>query len=150
MNTTTLQEFKEWVEANRERAHKIVELRVQEKELHQKVEAYIKPIFDKYGFCDESGNELEHWDDLYICKNEGSVKLFYAECDAAHRENGFDLPEGYWPNLVAENERMKAETDLMKAACPFFGLDHIPSRIGHRERFLELLMKACGVSSDEV
>lgn len=71
------------------------------------VDAYIAPVFAKFEFyADRSGERLTSPDRLYLVAdlNAPEVKAFDAACSAAHREHGYDLPDGYCPALVAEEE----------------------------------------------
>lgn len=120
-----------------------------------RVDAYIRPIFQSYKFKvrEDWRDRLDRYPDgiitdpkdLYLCNDDGAdgdeLRMYYEECDQAHRAHGFDGPKGHCPALVAESLVRTAEQALIDMAAPTFGID---GQIygDHRGKFLELLIGA--------
>ena len=107
---------------------KVLAARLVAEATREAVDAYIEPLFATYEFyadqlpCD-SGRKLTSSRDLWLSKDDEQAAKFYAACDAAHAAHGWELPgPGYCPALMAENEVIEAENELLKAAAEHFGL----------------------------
>jgi hypothetical protein len=111
----------------------------------ERVDAYVGPIFESFGFVDENGKKIEHQRDLFLSKDEALCKAFYARCDEAHRAHGFTGPAGHCPALSAENLLLTAEQALLEAASEFLGIEdlHIYIDGEDRKKMLDLLLRAC-------
>jgi hypothetical protein len=103
----------------------VVMAKAHAKEVRAKVDAYIAPVFAACGPFPVSRDMEEHGvgcrvvdkpSNLYQCRDEAKCAAFYAACDAAHKANGYDLPAGYCPALVAEHAIIDAEHALLDAA----------------------------------
>lgn len=86
----------------------------------ERVDAYVRPIFLRYEFRHEgTGEILTDPDRIYLAGDspevEARCKEYFAECDRAHREHGFDGPDGHCPALVAESLQRDAEQLLLDA-----------------------------------
>jgi hypothetical protein len=55
----------------------------------QRVDAYVRPIFDSFRFVDEHGKTIEHPKDVYLSQDDAACKAFFAKCDEAHRVRDF-------------------------------------------------------------
>lgn len=99
------------------------------------VDSYTRPIFDSFGFG------AEYWQRLYLLldEHEARVHEYFAACDRAHREHGYDLPPDYCPALVAEHEHIAALRDLRELACGVLGIPE-PIQMEHCERLETLLL----------
>lgn len=95
------------------------------KEVRAKVDAYIAPVFAACGpfpiadrFAERLGADakVDKPSNLYRCEDEAKIEAFYAACDEAHKANGYDLPAGYCPALIAEHAVVEAERALLKHA----------------------------------
>jgi hypothetical protein len=109
----------------------------------EKVDAYIRPVFDRYGFKDEDGRPIESPRQLYLCKDDAACDRFFAECTATHRANGYTLPDGYCPALVAETKLIEAENALINEWARVFGVTdgqraHVT--LDTRDKLLNLLL----------
>jgi|SRR5690606_31684368 len=125
--------------------------KVTAKETRTKVDAYIAPVFEDCGPFPVDPDKLsrrggpafvETPDKLYLCSDEARCNAFYAACDRAHKEQGYRLPEGYCPALVAEHAVTKLENALLDhaKACkilpgPIYSLEL-------REKALDLFLNA--------
>jgi hypothetical protein len=111
----------------------------------ERVDSYVEPIFQTFGFRDMRTEEsLAHSRLLYLVgeAQEELVAKFYAACDAAHRERGFTGPEGHCPALTAEHEQAKAEERLLRAAGEWLGFDAGLLYGERRKKMLDLLLGA--------
>lgn len=146
----TAKQLKAWARANRSLAMTVVKAKVFAEMERERVDAYVRPIFLRYGFRDDlfedgNGEILTDPRRLYLSKEDDRAKEFYAECDRAHREHGFDGPEGHCPALVAEDLQCRAEQLLLASLAAFQGLDdHDFSRsLDLRARALDLALGVC-------
>lgn len=93
------------------------------KETRAKVDAYIAPIFAKYTFpvraewAERAGQTVAEPNKLYLCSDEALCAQYYADCDAEHRRQGYDLKPGYCPASMAEAAAIDAENTLIKLAA---------------------------------
>lgn len=115
----------------------------------ERVDAYIRPIFDTYKFTyaakwkdRHAGELLKAPKDLYLADDEIQVACFYDECDKAHRAHGFTGPQGHCPALIAEHLVIRAEWALIELAAPKFGINTEYLYGELREKFLELVTGA--------
>jgi hypothetical protein len=114
----------------------------------ERVNAYVRPIFDRYGFVygdllpKKAGQPIEKPDYLYMSTDEAKVAAYFAECDAAHRAHGFAGPENHCPALVAQSLQIDAENALIEAAEPFFGVKQWQLTLEQRAKYLDLLTGA--------
>ncbi len=144
--TPTLDTFKQWAKDVQPAAKAVLMARVFAEMERERVDAYIRPIFEGYHFDtlpkihDYTGpiNDVDH---LYLCADEMQVAAFFAECDTAHRAHGFTGPEGHCPALTAEHLVIVAEQCLMDLAKPLFGIEDVYGE--NRTKYLELLIGAC-------
>jgi hypothetical protein len=119
----------------------------------QRVDAYVRPIFDGFTFTisgdvdpRHAGQRITKPRDLYLSSDGELCQQFYDACDAAHRAHGFTGPHGYCPALVAETDAMRAERALLEKAGAFFGVDFASNLFGDdRVRCLSLLIGASKV-----
>lgn len=156
-NLPSLEEFKTWCRDHRRLALSVCQAKALALVTRERVDAYIKPIFDSFNFK-YSGESVEKIEDrggesilgkplpspreLYLC-DDPRIEEYFAACDAEHRRQGYtDLQPGYCPALVAESLLIDAENALMEAANPLFGLSYSPSG-EDRDKYLKLLIGAC-------
>lgn len=143
MRKPGLAEFKRFAAQHKSLAMAVVQAQAFAQVEQERVMAYIVPLFREYQFtCRHTGEALESPDQLYRSGNEDLCADFYKAADHAHREHGFTGPEGYWPNLVADNLRIKAESALIEAGCKWLNLGEVWD-MEHRKRLLEILLGAC-------
>lgn len=114
-----------------------------------RVDAYIRPIFDSYGFTHgakwgdaHAGERLQEPKDLYLADDEIQVAAYFEECDRAHRAHGFTGPKGHCPALTAEYLVVEAERALIDLTAPTFGIDPDALFLDHRATFLDLIITA--------
>jgi hypothetical protein len=118
-------------------------------ETRAKVDAYEAPIFAKYEFYNDLDTRagsprrrLERIGEIYLSEDEAACAKLYAELQAAHRLNGYNVKEDCCPALVAENEVIRLENALLTWGSTFFNFDFTGCRMELRERAIELFMAA--------
>lgn len=150
LKTPTLDDFKSWAKAHHNDAIAVCMAQAFAECERERVDAYIKPIFESFGFV--YGNDLAArigligplpWKDLYLCDDMEMLARYWKACDTAHRAHGFTGPDGYCPALIAEDKLIKAQNKFLRLGCDLFGLEDIPSMSAHRAKMLDLLLGAC-------
>lgn len=108
------------------------------------------PIWARYKFWNDS--EVRHnpkakreritkKGDLYLSEDEKLCRQFWDDCDAANRAAGFTGPKDNCPALMAENQVIQAQTELINLALPLLGLKDDRNIWGEtREKMLECLI----------
>lgn len=152
MNTATARptvaQFKRWCQDHHGLAKAVCLAKAFAQVERERVDAYIRPIFDSYKF--EYGPEITRREltgripspkELYLVDDGPELAAYYADCDDAHRAHGFTGPKGHCPALVAEHLLCIAEGHLIDAAMPLFGIEHVYG--DDRKRYLDLLIGAC-------
>lgn len=91
--------------------------------LHEQVDAYTIPLLATFDLKDDKGKTITDPTDLYLCDDDTGCTAFYAACDQAHKENGFELEPGYCPALVVKHEVVSVERALLKAAGDHYGIN---------------------------
>jgi hypothetical protein len=152
----TVAEFKEWCLNHGALAFAVVQAQAAAEVTREKVDAYVRPIFDGFGFnycgplvekVNERGGEnllglpLPSPRELYLCEDP-RVEEYFAACDAEHRRQGYDLPAGHCPALVAEHLLIQAQNALLDSGMALFGLNVHPCG-DDRAKMLRLLLGAC-------
>lgn len=146
----SVEKLKAWAKENRELALVVVQAMAFAQVERERVDAYIEPIFLKYGFTNDfdsprnthKGEPLTKSKDLYLSADEERCKEYYAECDRAHREHGYRGEEGTCPALVAEDIQVQAENVLLKSLEAFLGVGGFYT-LDARKRALDLALNAC-------
>ena len=150
MKQPTLAEFKQWSRDNYRLAHAVCLAQAFAECERKRVDAYIQPIFEKYGFrADLTLDRETEWHnkplttprDLYLTEDP-RLPEYYAECDAAHRAHGFDGPAGHCPALVAENLLIQAQNALLDSGAKLIGFEPYMLYGETREKMLNLLLGA--------
>lgn len=150
--TMSVESFKEWATKNRPLALKVLAAMAFAEVERERVNAYIEPIFLKYGFRHDNdyggrvrptGELLKESRQLYLSKDEDGAQRFYAECNRANVEHGWKGDPELCPALVAEGIQTKAEQALLKAANGLLGLDAESIYGEKRKQLLDLLLGAC-------
>lgn len=157
MRTPSLSEFKTWARAHSTAAIVVCAAQAFAKVERERVDAYIRPIFNRYAFQKSLPVGKDGWrmsgpvnkpDDLYLCTDEPRIAAYYAECDAAHRAHGFTGPDGHCPALVAAEIARKCENGLITEGAKLMGIE-LPLLYGERrQKMLDLLLGAC-LKTDE-
>jgi hypothetical protein len=143
MKTLTPAQFRKWAEAHKPLAMAVCKTMAFATVEHERVNEYVRPIFQKYRFVDENGAPIAGPDDVFLSPDDAMCKAFWAECDVAHRAHGWIGPEGNCPALMAENLRATAENALLEAGCEFLGVKTWLLYGDNRKEMLDLLLKAC-------
>jgi hypothetical protein len=150
----TLDQFKRWARDSAPVARAVCLAQAYAELERERVDAYIRPIFDRYKF-EYAARWSENPDGtpyhkripdpahLYLCDDEPGLKAFYADCDDAHRAHGFTGPEGHCPALRAEHLLLVAQSALIDLAKPLFGFDSTHLYGEDRRKCLDLLLGAC-------
>lgn len=115
--------------------------------MRERVDAYIRPVFDRYEFTygaiAERVGRIPSPEQLYLCDDEARVAAFFAECDTVHRAHGFTGPTGHCPALRAEHLARETENALIDLTAPWFGIRADMLHYGDdRKRFLDLVIGA--------
>jgi hypothetical protein len=118
----------------------------------ERVDAYIKPLFELYNFYpDEKWREkgrtemdrITDIDRLYLTDLKSPQYLeFMEECDKEHRKHGFTGPKGHCPALIAESLKIDAENLLLDhavSALPL-GIDRDRLYGNARKKMLDLVV----------
>jgi len=160
-------QFKEWARLHRSLALAVCHAQAAAELTREKVDAYIKPIFESFNFvyCGDLaerldkragekfvGKRLQYKKDLHLC-DDPRLPEYFAACTAAHRAHGYDLPDGHCPALRMENLLIKAQGELIAAAEPIAGIKRYMLIADNREEaYLDLLIRAClaETSEDEI
>lgn len=141
-----IQKFKQWAADNKELAKTVVMAQAFTQVEVERVDAYIKPIFERFEFFEEeTGERITDEDHLYLADLQSdTIKEYYAACDKAHREHGFDGPMGHCPALVAADLQRQAERLLLDSFEEFFGLEGVAScSLEAWDKTLDLALTGC-------
>jgi hypothetical protein len=111
----------------------------------ERVDAYIRPIFDRYDFREEDGTKITGMGSQWLSNDPKKDALYDAECAAAHRAHGFTGPDGHCPALVAKVKLMEAENAVIKIMAEMLRFDPANGRCHgeNRKKLLELAIGAC-------
>lgn len=142
----TIEQFKRFSKDIAPAARAVLMARVYAEMERERVDAYIRPIFDRYGFTYSGkygkAGPIEKQDHLYLCDDEPGIAAYFAECDTAHRAHGFKGPDGHCPALTAEHLVVVAENALIGLAEPMFGVAVSDLYGDRRAKYLDLLIGA--------
>ena len=145
MRTPSLQEFKALAKSNRPLALAVCVAQARAECERERVDAYVRPIFDTYGFqCSAHGTSgpVANVGYLYLCE-DARIPEFYSACDRAHRAHGFTGPDGHCPALTAEYALVEAQNVLIDAGKKLLAIDNAVMSLAHRKQMLDLLLSAC-------
>lgn len=102
-------------------------------------------ILNAGDYLDDEGNRITDPSKSWHIHDEEQAKAYYALCDQANIEAGYDLEPGFCPALIAEHEQIKAEWALLEAAEKFFpGVDNdklLCAGLEKRKDYIDLLIK---------
>jgi hypothetical protein len=138
----TPDKLKAWAREHRDLAMTVAKAQAFAQVERERVDAYTRPIFARYGFTDDlgDGHVLADPKHLYLSEDSERCMAYYAECDVAHREHGYRGEDGTCPALVAEHLQIQAESLLLDALARFIGA---ADKDGHHTFYrLELRAKA--------
>jgi hypothetical protein len=141
----TVTKLKTWARANRELATTALKARALAELERARVDAYIAPIFARYGFTcdiDGSGKPLTDPRKLYLSTDEERCTAYFAECDAAHRAHGYNGEPGTCPALVAEDLQVRAENLLLDSLAKFTSTDGFHT-LEQRAKALDIATGVC-------
>lgn len=104
---------------------RVREVRKLAKNLRAEADARYGPIFERFDFRDmETGERITDPGHLYLTDQKDLCAEYYAACDAANREAGYDLPPGHCPALIAGHDVLKAERALLEHCGDFCGINY--------------------------
>lgn len=117
----------------------------------ERVDTYIKPLFELYNFCvskehRRSGDPDERITDvdrLWLTDLDSPQYLeFMAECAKEHRKHGWTGPADHCPALVADCVRIDAENLLIEHTSKSLplGFEDIHIYGEHRKKLLDLVI----------
>lgn len=147
MRSPSLAEFKRFSADVAPAARAVLMARVHAELTRERVDAYIRPVFERYTFTVRpewgtvEGERITDPKRLYLSAEEDLVASYFEDCDQAHRAHGFTGPKGHCPALVAEHLLVQAEQCLIDLASPLFGVK-LDVYGDDRKRLLELLIGA--------
>lgn len=153
MRTPTIAQFKRFAADITPAVKSVLMAQAYAELTRERVDAYIRPIFDRYRFryssrWDELGAKcggiIQDPKDLYLTDlDDPLVAAFYADCDDAHKAHGYDIPKGHCPALRAEHLLAVAERCLLELATDLFGVNLADHCFGEtRRKALDLLIGA--------
>jgi hypothetical protein len=117
------------------------------RDIRAHVNSYIQPIFDRYEFYalpefTEPGTDrlrITDYQDLWLAESTDEVVAFYAECDAAHKANGYDVKPDTSPALIAEARVVEAQNRFIKHVSVYFDMGDIPF-VDTRKKVIDVLL----------
>lgn len=121
--TLTIASLKRWAPKLRPLVVETLAKRAFAEVERKRVDAYIAPVFAQFRFVDDEGAVITDPERLYQCDDEAMCAAYYAACDVAHREHGYQGEAGTCPALVAEHNQLKAEWAVLESMERFVGLD---------------------------
>lgn len=139
----TVKKLRTWARSNRSLAETVLKAQAFAELERERVDAYIAPIFARYGFKDDEGNAIASPRKLYLCEDDAACAAFYAECDAVHCAHGFIGGAGECPALVAESILIQAQNLLLDSLAKFVGVDGFSGSLELREKALKLALGSC-------
>ena len=124
-----------------EAAAKVIATKAAYKAVKERVDAYVAPIFasmkDSFPLGKYAKGPIESPKEIFLADlNSPEVKAYWDALQVAHKENGFNVPEGYCPALCAEHEHLEAKWDICDVAYSL--CNELPTRdqaTGTVERF---------------
>lgn len=143
--SVTIDQFKQWARVHEPVARAVLMAQAFAELERERVDAYVTPILLRYEFTADiidSGRAITKTSQLYLT-DDPRLPEFYAELDRAHRAHGFRGPEGHCPALTAEHIHAQAESALIDASKPLFGIDSSDLYGDNRAKFIRLLIGAC-------
>lgn len=144
----TVAKLKTWARQNRGLALAVATARAFHELEIERTDAYVAPIFARYGFRDEDGAPIPTTDKLYLCEDDAACAAFYAECDAAHRAHGFTGGEGEHPALIAETVKIRLENQLLESLAAFTGAPGFYT-LELRAKALKIALGSCLTNSSK-
>jgi hypothetical protein len=139
----TVKKLRAWARKNRSLAETVLKAQAFAELERERVDAYVAPIFARYGFKDDEGNAIASPRKLYLCEDDAACAVFYAECDVVHRANGFTGGAGECPALVAEDLLTQAQNLLLDSLARFVGVDGFSGSLELRAKALKLAIGSC-------
>lgn len=139
--------LKAWVRANRELALAVCKVRAFAELERERVDAYVRPIFERYAFRNDlggrtAGEVLTNPREIYLSEDEERCAAYFAEVARAHQEHGWRGDPEHCPALVAEDLLVKAENALLESLAEFVGVDGFWN-LDLRKRALDLALTTC-------
>ena len=98
----------------------VLEKRAIAEVMREKIDSIHTQILLEEIFEDDEGNRITNPRYSFRIEKEPHQQYYYKRCDEENKKLGFDLPHGYCPALIAENELRKAEHALIKQAERYF------------------------------
>jgi hypothetical protein len=135
------------LEAIREPARRVIELRREAAVLRAEVDKIKRSVLDAMQLKDEDGNVVLNPDVSWTIEPEEDLLLFHAKLQKIVREQipgANELPEDHCPALVAEFDLCDAENDLLRAICPLMGADPeqvMVAKSDLRQKFIDLTLE---------
>lgn len=145
----SVDQFKTWAKDCAPAARAVLMARVFADMEKERVNAYIRPIFDRYKFTldprwNDAGYTIRGPEHLYLCDLDSvEVANFYAECDEAHIAHGWKGKAGHCPALTAQTLVNTTERLLIELAESLCGIKNEQLYGDDRAKYLELLLSSC-------
>ena len=133
--------FQAWCKANQKQALAIRDQRQVAALKRAEVDAYVRPLFDSFGFTDEEREPIGKPSDLYLCTDDALCAAFFTGCDTLHRQHGFEGKKGYCPALIEETKLMDMEWRLIEEAVKVLKMPAPMRTPENRDKILGLILK---------
>lgn len=134
------------LEAIREPARRVIELRRKAAVLRAEVDKIKRSVLAEMQLKDEDGNIVLNPDASWTIEPEEELLLFHAKLQKIIRQQipgANELPEDHCPAAVAESDLHAAENDLLLAICPLMGADPeqvMVAKSDLRQKFIDLTL----------
>lgn len=107
------------------------------------VQGYLGPVLEKADLRDDKGVKITSVRETWRCEDEAKLLAYWEKSEKLHKENGFALPDGHCPILVAQQALRKAEKALIdRAASTLMNIDGDRLFGEKRQKFLDLIERA--------
>jgi hypothetical protein len=149
MKTPTQAQFERWTREYKPVAEAVCMTQAFAQLERERVNKYVLPIFESFGFVDEHGRKIETPELLYLCPDDDLCNKFHERLDVAHRAHGFRGEKNKCPAKLAEYFQKDVEHMLVKAGCELFGISverfWDPAKYN---KWLRMLIGACLNATD--
>ena len=142
--TLDINDLKKFARANRSIAETVLLAQAFAELERERVDAYVRPIFDSYTFVSDAGHPITDPDHLYMTDLEGANYLAYnnAVLDA-NVANGWTGDRDFCPALTAETLLIDAQNCLLQVFAEHIGASYNSFYGETRTKALKLLLGVC-------
>lgn len=143
----SVQELKDSITPERiEAVKKYLELRAYRETIEPVIRRYEKEILAKHRWQEKRryhGDKSAVLDpDRVYLLSDSNFKIYLDEVHKKHLENGFDVPHGYCPLLMAEHAENQARWSMIDIFEPVTGINHdCLFKLEHIEQITDILCR---------